>query len=255
MSDAGAPVLLKLFYEKGNLPARDKVGLALTPLFIAVILLLLEFYGWQQPFVGRISPALGLEFEDERELWFFAQVHATTSVWILFILLPVGLHLLAPIGGSNPFGLSLGQVRANIRPYLILIAVMLPILWIATSRPGFYNFYPIYRPTGLNDWLVYESVYLLQFVGVEFFFRGWGLFRMEKMFPGYGVFLMTLPYALIHIHKPFPEAIASIVAGIVLGLLALKTRSIWPGLAVHVAVAFSADLFSLVHSGLLISWF
>ena len=247
-------MLMKLFFENRNLPEKKNLGLALTPIFIAVILLLLEFYGWQEPFMNRFSGAMGLEFKNDQELRFYAQIHTTISFLILFILLPIGFHFLFPIESRNPFGLSIKHVRSNIAPYAILIVVMLPILWLATSQPQFYNFYPIYRPTGLGDWLAYESVYLMQFLGVEFFFRGWGLFRTEKMFPGYGVFLMVLPYALIHIHKPFPEAIASIVAGVVLGLLALKSQSIWPGVVVHATVAFSTDLFSLVHSGLLFSW-
>lgn len=247
-------MILKLFYENRNFPERTKLGLALTPVFIAVILLLLEFFGWQGPFIDRLSTAMGLEFENEQELRFYAQVHTTVSFFFLFILLPIGFHFLFPTRSRNPFGLSIKHIRENIKPYAILIAVMLPVLWLATSQPSFYSFYPLYRPANLDDWLAYESVYLLQFLGVEFFFRGWGLFRMEKMFPGYGVFLMVLPYALIHIHKPFPEAMASIVAGIVLGFLALKTRSIWPGIVVHTTVAFSTDLFSLVHSGLLLSW-
>jgi membrane protease YdiL (CAAX protease family) len=77
---------------------------------------------------------------------------------------------------------------------------------------------------------------------------------MEAMFPRYGVFLMVLPYALIYIHKPFPEALTSIVAGLVLGFLALKSRSIWPGILVHTTIAFSTDLFSLIHSGILFGW-
>ena len=248
-------MFLKLFFDNRNFPEKKNLGLAFTPIFIAVILLLLEFYGWQEPFMDQLSGAMGFEFKNIQELRFYAQVHTTISFSILFILLTIAYHFLFPIERRNPFGLSIKHVRANIKPYAILIAVMLPTLWLATSQPNFYNFYPIYRPTSLGDWLTYESVYLLQFLGVEFFFRGWALFRTEKMFPGCGVFLMVLPYALIHIHKPFPEAIASIVAGFILGLLALKSQSIWPGVVVHATVAFSTDLFSLVHSGLLFSWF
>ncbi len=38
-------------------------------------------------------------------------------------------------------------------------------------------------------------------------------------------------------------------AGLVLGALALKSRSIWPGVLCHCIVAFSADFFSLWRSG------
>jgi len=60
---------------------------------------------------------------------------------------------------------------------------------------------------------------------------------------------MVVPYALIHLHKPILEAFASIVAALVLGQLALKSRSIWPGVLVHCGVAFSMDLFALINSG------
>jgi len=116
-------------------------------------------------------------------------------------------------------------------------------------QPSFHQFYPLYKPETLKLFLLFELVYLTQFISVEFFFRGFGLFRVERLCPGWGVVLMAIPYSFIHIHKPFGEAVGSIVAGVVLGSLALKTRSIWPGVIVHACIALSADLFSLYHSG------
>jgi len=98
-------------------------------------------------------------------------------------------------------------------------------------QPSFHQFYPLYKPETLKLFLLFELVYLTQFISVEFFFRGFGLFRVERLC------------------KPFGEAVGSIVAGVVLGSLALKTRSIWPGVIVHACIALSADLFSLYHSG------
>lgn len=46
-------------------------------------------------------------------------------------------------------------------------------------------------------------------------------------------------------HKPLPEAMGAIVAGVVLGWLALRTRSIWGGVLLHVAVALSMDALAL----------
>jgi len=60
---------------------------------------------------------------------------------------------------------------------------------------------------------------------------------------------MVIPYALIHVHKPLPEALAAVVAGLVLGWLAVKTRSIWPGVLVHGSVALMMDVFALFHAG------
>jgi membrane protease YdiL (CAAX protease family) len=62
---------------------------------------------------------------------------------------------------------------------------------------------------------------------------------------------MTVPYCMIHFGKPMAETLAAIVAGIILGLMSLKTRSIWFGACLHVAVAMSMDFLSLWHKGML----
>jgi membrane protease YdiL (CAAX protease family) len=51
--------------------------------------------------------------------------------------------------------------------------------------------------------------------------------------------------------KPPVEAAASIVGGLVMGTLAWRTKSIWWGVGVHVAVATVMDLMSLGHKGFL----
>ena len=64
----------------------------------------------------------------------------------------------------------------------------------------------------------------------------------------YAIFAMIVPYCMIHFGKPFLECLAAIVAGTVLGTLALKTRSIWCGVLIHVSVAWTMDLLSLWHT-------
>lgn len=59
----------------------------------------------------------------------------------------------------------------------------------------------------------------------------------------------VITYALLHIQKPFLEALASVIAGLVPWFLALKSRSIWPGIVVRCGVAFSMDLFALIRAG------
>jgi len=43
-----------------------------------------------------------------------------------------------------------------------------------------------------------------------------------------------------------PETLAAIFAGLVLGILALRSRSIWGGVAIHVAVALTMDATALL---------
>jgi membrane protease YdiL (CAAX protease family) len=54
---------------------------------------------------------------------------------------------------------------------------------------------------------------------------------------------------MIHFYKPMPEAFASIVAGLALGYMSLRTHSIWLGAAIHVTVALSMDFASLWRQG------
>jgi hypothetical protein len=56
---------------------------------------------------------------------------------------------------------------------------------------------------------------------------------------------MAVPYCMIHYGKPYFEAHGAIVAGIVLGSLSMKTRSIYAGFLVHITVALGMDLLSL----------
>jgi membrane protease YdiL (CAAX protease family) len=53
---------------------------------------------------------------------------------------------------------------------------------------------------------------------------------------------------MIHFGKPFLETLAAVLAGIVLGTLALRTRSIWSGFLIHVSVAISMDVAALLQT-------
>ena len=48
---------------------------------------------------------------------------------------------------------------------------------------------------------------------------------------------MIVPYCMIHYGKPMPETLGAIVAGLILGTLAMRTRSIWGGVLIHIGVA------------------
>jgi len=244
--------LVRRHYWPEAPPGSNGPGLASTGILIAVVALLLEFYGWQRPFMQMAVPVFGLEDLTPNELTLMAQLYTSLSFLVLLVFVPCVFHLVAPLPGPNPYGLSCANFGQNMKRYYPLLALMLPVVWIACGSPSFNQFYPLYKPETLTLFFVYEAIYLTQFFAVEFFYRGFCLFRFERLAPGVAVFVMIAPYALLHIHKPFPEAMGSIVAGLILGTLALKSRSIWPGVVTHCTVAFSADLFSLWRSGRLL---
>ncbi len=234
-----------------KLPDRQVTGLILTPVLIALALLLLDRYGIQRAFYQNFSDLGVYQSLIPAQAPLAAQIHFSVACLILFVALPLGFHLAFPLQGMDRYGLSLRSALTHFPVYFVLLLIMLPVVWITSSDPGFNRFYPMYKPAELTDWLFYEMVYMLQFFAVEFFFRGFCLFRLERIAGLYAIAIMVIPYALIHIYKPLPEALGSIVGGLVLGYLALKTRSIWPGLFVHCGVALSMDWFALIRTG----WF
>jgi hypothetical protein len=54
---------------------------------------------------------------------------------------------------------------------------------------------------------------------------------------------------MIHFGKPWLEVSGAIVAGVVLGSVSARTRSIWAGVLVHATVALLMDVLSLQRRG------
>jgi len=153
------------------------------------------------------------------------------------------------------YGVKLKGALNGLWIYGIMFAVMVPLILLVSQDAHFQQTYPFYRLVpGEQLWprfWLWQVLYALQFVSLEFFFRGFLVHGTRHRFGIYSVFVMMVPYCMIHFQKPMPEACASIVAGIVLGFMSLKTRSIWLGAAIHITVAISMDFASLWRQGLL----
>jgi len=57
---------------------------------------------------------------------------------------------------------------------------------------------------------------------------------------------------MIHFDKPMMETIAAIIAGIILGIMSLRSKSIWMGVFMHCCVALTMDLCALYRKGMLL---
>ncbi|MCP4293851.1 MAG: CPBP family intramembrane metalloprotease [bacterium] len=137
------------------------------------------------------------------------------------------------------------------KPYLILLGIMVPpVIW-ASFQPAFLKTYPLYRPGVLeiqNNWPAvftygfHEICYALRFIGVELFFRGFLVLGMVK-YLGRSVLLpMVVLYAFWHFGKPFPEALGSVFGSYILGIIALRSRSINGGILIHMGIALLMNL-------------
>jgi membrane protease YdiL (CAAX protease family) len=153
------------------------------------------------------------------------------------------------------YGIGVRGVAGDWPVYLTFAVVMLPLVWLCSMEDRFQDTYPFYRvnapgEVGPELWR-WEAIYALQFVALEFFFRGFIVHGTKHRFGAYSVFVMVVPYCMIHFQKPLPECCGSIVAGVALGLVSLVTRSIWPGAALHIMVAWGMDASCLIRRGML----
>lgn len=128
------------------------------------------------------------------------------------------------------------------------VVVLVAVILVARNDAHFQTYYPFYDHASRSwaDFWMWEVLYAAQFFSLEFFFRGFWLRSMKPSMGSYAIFAMVVPYCMIHFGKPFLETMAAIVAGVVLGTLSMKTRSIWSGFLIHVSVAISMDMAALL---------
>lgn len=151
------------------------------------------------------------------------------------------------------FGWRWGETHRHWRGYLILLAPIIVGVVLVSFRDDFKHHYPFYGEAGRSwfDLLAWEVLYLAQFACLEFFFRGYIVNSLRPYFGSAAIWIMVVPYLMIHFPKPWIEATGAIFFGLFLGILALRSRSIWGGFFVHAGVAVSMDIMSLIQQGAL----
>jgi uncharacterized protein len=247
--------------EAGRRPDYKVIVVLLT---VALGLTVQHFIAMQE----GIEPVLGLlrslgltEMADELSatLWTAPGAALNRLKWwsaislLVYVAVPMLFIRLLFRERLRDYGLKLGGVFTDFWVYAVMMGLAWPAIYLASDLTRFQNTYPFYRPApdeaawpNLVHW---EVLYTLQFFAVEFFFRGFLVHGLKHRFGAYAIFVMVVPYCMLHFTKPLPEALVSVVGGVALGFMSLRTRSIWMGTAIHVTVAWSMDAASLWRQG------
>jgi membrane protease YdiL (CAAX protease family) len=153
------------------------------------------------------------------------------------------------------YGLKLRGVLKDAWLYGLMLSAVVPAVVAVSFTAPFQAKYPFYKLAADEPlwpyFVLWELLYALQFVALEFFFRGFLVHGTRRQLGYYSIFAMTVPYCMIHFGKPMLETFAAIIAGVVLGIMSLRTRSVWMGAALHITVAWLMDVLALWHLGLL----
>ena len=144
------------------------------------------------------------------------------------------------------FGLGLGRWREGLILAGVLFVVIAPTLLLPSSQTAEMRaFYPFDKGAGGSPF-AFLRLELLRgvffYTAWEFFFRGFMLFGLRPCLGDWlAVCVQTIPSCLWHIGLPTGEIFASIAAGILFGVLALKTKSIWWVCLLHFLIGFGTD--------------
>ena len=227
----------------------------------SVILSIQDYYGSSSHW-NTLEPLFSLFMDDAKgflsgiftkgkyarlyRLWYWSGITVLTYMFLPFIWIKLVMRK-----RIRDYGFSVRGIMKHSWIYVSMFLIVLPALFVVGHTESFQRTYPFYKEAGrsLFDFFGWEIAYVLQFLSLEFFFRGFLVHAFKQRFGYYSVLLAVMPYCMIHFGKPMPETLGAIFAGIALGTLSLFTRSIWLGVAIHVSVAVSMDLISLWLAG------
>lgn len=208
----------------------------------AVSLTLQEYVGQRELYRAWFSEHAG-------ERYYQLQAFAWWTAWrvIGYLLLPMLVIILLPGERLRDYHVSPRGFIRHLWIYVVMFALILPAVFLASRTHAFRSTYPFYSwaNRSMFDLWAWEGMYAIQFLSLEFFFRGFILHGLRRAVGANAIFFMIVPYCMIHYGKPMAETFGAIGAGLILGTLAMRTRSIWGGVAIHVGVAWTMDLLAV----------
>ncbi|MBM4372159.1 MAG: CPBP family intramembrane metalloprotease, partial [Deltaproteobacteria bacterium] len=176
---------------------------------------------------------------------------------LLLGLLPGLAAVLLLRRSLRDLGLGAGEWRLGLGIAVPTAAVVLAATFLARGDPaGLCGLYPLssLAAAGGVGLLAWEAAYLVYYIAWEGLFRGvvqLGLGERWGFAPAAA--LQTALSALLHAGHPEAETLAACLAGPLLGWLAWRVRSIWPGVLIHAGHP-EAETLAACLAGPLLGW-
>lgn len=203
------------------------------------------------PALFALKASIANPLENKVEgIWGDYLTAATTLPFkFLIVLIPlIVLYKVLP-AQQNFWGVTFKNVQW--RPYALMLVLMVPLIVFASTQSDFLMAYPRlkqiafiepYTNNLLGYQLLYEISYGIDFVTIELFFRGFLVFAFVRYAGSAAILPMATFYCSIHFGKPLFECVSSYFGGLMLGIIAHRTRSIMGGLAVHLGIAWLMEI-------------
>lgn len=185
-------------------------------------------------------------FNADENIYLIEYLYLYIGDFFIFFVTPFLIIKLIFKEKITGYGLTLGDKKFGIKATLISVSFMFVIVWFVSASNEFASIYP-HLQSAKESWrifIIYQIGMLLYMLSWEFVWRGYMLFGLKEKFGYYAVLIQMIPFVILHNGKPPLETFSSILGGIVLGILALRTFSIWYCVIIHFLLMLSIDTIS-----------
>jgi membrane protease YdiL (CAAX protease family) len=211
-------------------------------LLLAAILPTLHLYFGSIAFANQAFPSFGS---------FGASIYMFLSFFLLMGIIPLLIILFVFKEPLRDYGITFGDWQKGL-PLALLLTILIAILLLLPSSqtPDFRSTYPFDKSAGdsIFSFIRFELLRgLIFYTAWEFFFRGFMLFGLRKYVGDWlAICIQTVPSCLWHIGLPIGEIVSSILAGVLFGIIAIRTKSIFWVFLLHYFIGLFLDFFIVI---------
>ncbi len=211
-------------------------------LVITVSMVTWKYFGSPEFYADSVAPRIGLDGDPQllAGAWCFA------VCFIVLGLIPALIVKFVFHERLADYGVQLGIRRRTFRSMAMLVPVFLVAGYVGSFDAATRAYYPINHHAGASGamFALHAATYLLFYLGWEFGFRGFLQFGLRGSMGDVNALLVqVLASCALHFGRPVSETYLSILAGLLWGVLAFRTRSLLSGLVQHYTLAISLDWF------------
>ncbi len=199
-----------------------------------------KYFGSPEFYLQHLSSGLPVG----NDLQTAAAVYSFIACFLLMALVPALIVKLVFHERLSDYGIQLGNGARTLKSFLLLAPVFVLAAYIGSGDPATLQEYPINRNAGGSPatFVLHACTYFVFYMGWEFHFRGFLQFGLRgTLGDANALLIQVMASSLFHIDKPCLETFGAILAGILWGIIAYRSRSLLAGLLQHSLLGISLD--------------
>jgi uncharacterized protein len=156
-------------------------------------------------------------------------INAPIPQLLFFLILPV-ITLLILREPLSKYGFRVGDWKFGLVSVAICVGALAPLLYWSSTMPDFRAYYMNNLIVGFPFLVIQYMLYMFSW---EFLLRGYLFFSLEEKVGAFAIWLQSVPFAISHLGKPAPEALTCYFGGLILGYIAMRSRSFLYPFLIH----------------------